>query len=79
MKIKLMFAEKDSEEIEEIVVIDDFIEFWINDLDGSFTIRGELNMPSKYVVKSDHEGFLSADSEKFYGVMAIENDKENQE
>ena len=78
MKIKLMFAEKDSDEIEEIVVIDDFKEFWINDLDGSFTIRGKLNMPSKYV-KSSHEGFLSADSEKFYGVMAIENDKENQE
>ena len=74
MKIELMFAEKNSDEIDEIVVIDNFKDFWINDLDGSFTIRGKLDSPSKYVEKTGWVGFLRANSEKFYGVKAVDNE-----
>lgn len=73
MQIKLLFLEENEDRIEE-VVIDNFTEIWTNDLDGSFTVKGEIKKPSQYVKKWDHEGFLTADSSKFYGVKVVDNE-----
>ena len=71
MKVKLLFMNKETCDVDEIVIINKFTDLRVSDVANELMINGELVTPSKYVEESSIKGTLIADTDRFYAVKVV--------
>ena len=71
MKVKLLFMNKETCDVDETVIINKFTDLWVSDVANELMINGELSMPSKYVEESNIKGLLRTDIDHFYAVKVV--------